>query len=928
MNFLKLHHRAVAVFLTGIIVIMGVTPPRAIQAQGQNPKSPERAGYVNDFAAVLNATTRQRLENILRNLQERSGVEFVLATVKTAGDLDIFDYSQQLATDWNTGAGATKQKSLLLVVAADTGKFFTQASKSVKGDLPDGILGEMGRRMRPQLEGQEFSEGLVTGVQTFVNLLAERKGFSLVNIEQGPAQSAQAAPVETPVPTAQAPAPSSPIVSPAAEAPQPSESPAPTPGETTPPASRPRAVDSPTPTPVEANSPAPTATPAVLAEPVVTKSAPTETASSPPVTTPANPSSSAKRSADDEEIDLAQTQPPDKRIETLKAFLETHPRSTSRPRAIELIIVARATLGDQKLQAGDVAGGLEQFRQAIAESPAEMSDNLYNDVVSKFPLNLILRRQRDAALESAHAIEALVRLNPKRMLALASFYLAIEDVAEATRIAEFAVKIAPELAAAHQALGSARHIALRLDEAAAEYARALELDPKLSAARRGLADLKRAAGKSDEANVLYRELLQTDAKDNAARTGLILSLFDLGKKDEAEAEFAAALKEDPQNVLLLTGVGYWYAAHNQPARALELGQKAVEIEPRYTWAQIAMARGLVANKSPLAAERALRFVRRYGKFPTLDYELATVLAAMGLFDEAVGELSRSFTLTNGEIETKLAGRTSARAASFTELLARERQASIFQPTAADTDANARMLKALMAFTAAINPPAGQAINEAEVVAAGQEFAAGEDAMRTFRQVYVASRLMKKRIALPTVIELSQAAMHGVESALDTGAPTVAVQADDLKDIRATAIAVGGTPSVDEAPRSALSSLLRGHIEDLIGWALFNQEKKEEAVTHLRLAVGVLPERTPTWRDALWHLGAALEAEGKNEQALLYYMKNYVTGVADPLHRAVIEALYRKVNGSLDGLDEKIGPSPFAVPGSATRPAPAPSPESR
>lgn len=84
------------------------------------------------------------------------------------------------------------------------------------------------------------------------------------------------------------------------------------------------------------------------------------------------------------------------------------------------------------------------------------------------------------------------------------------------------------------------------------------------------------------------------------------------------------------------------------------------------------------------------------------------------------------------------------------------------------------------------------------------------------------------------------------------------------------------------------------------------------MTHLRLAVGVLPERTPIWRDALWHLSAALEADGKSQQALLYYMKNYVTGLPDPFHRAIIETLYRKVNGSLDGLDEKIGPSPFAT----------------
>jgi tetratricopeptide (TPR) repeat protein len=938
MKLSKLIARSFALLLAGAVVCAGFTMPvHASFAQNRAPLSPPRAGYVNDFAGVLDSATKQRLENTLRNLLQRSEVELVVATVKSTGDLDIADYSRQMADEWKI-AGSGKQKSLLLVVATDTGKSFAQASRSVRGDLPDGILGEMRRRMQTQLDVHDFSEGLGSGVQTFVNLLAENKGFSLVNIDQAPRDIAQATPSENPATSAETrtPAGTDPV---AADKPVTSESPAPV--ETATPTGRPRVVATPTPEPTAPPTPEPTAaaTPAPTAEPGATTTPEPTPAASPietpleskapsptgaekpkPVTTTPQPVNAVERSPDDDEVDLTETLPADKRIDALKAFLQTHPRSPARLRATELIVVARATLGDQKLQAGDVPGGLEMFRLAIAETPAEMTDNLYNDVVSKVPVNLILRGQRAAAIDSAHAIEALVRLNPKRLLALASFYLALEDVAEATRIAEFAVKVAPDLATAHQALGSARHIGLLLDEAAAEYSRALELDPKLLAARRGLADLKRAAGKSQEAEALYRELLQVNPKDNAARTGLILSLFDLGKKDEAEAELAATLKEDERNVLLLTGAAYWYAAHNQATRALELGQKAVDIEPRYTWAQIAMARGLVASKRPIEAERALRFVRKYGRFPTLDYELATVLGSLGLYDEAVAELSRSFTLKNGEVETKLAGRALARASGFTELLARERQASIFQATAADSETNSKLLKALMAFTEVINPPVGQTINEADAIAAGQEFIGGDDPMRSYRQIYVASRLLKRRIALAKVIELSQAAMLGVEAAVDAPAATVAVQADDMKEIRATAISVGGTPSIQEAPRYALSALLRGRIEDQIGWALFNQDKKEEAITHLRLAVGVLPERTPIWREALWHLGAALEADGKSQQALLYYMKNYVTGLPDPIHRAVIEALYRKVNGSLDGLDEKIGPSPFA-----TAPAPAPTP---
>jgi hypothetical protein len=79
-----------------------------------------------------------------------------------------------------------------------------------------------------------------------------------------------------------------------------------------------------------------------------------------------------------------------------------------------------------------------------------------------------------------------------------------------------------------------------------------------------------------------------------------------------------------------------------------------------------------------------------------------MLASIGLYDEAVVELKRSFSIKNGEIETKLAGRTAAHAATFTELLALERRAAIFQKTAADTEANSNILKGLLAFDAALN----------------------------------------------------------------------------------------------------------------------------------------------------------------------------------------------------------------------------------
>ncbi|HYO91526.1 MAG TPA: tetratricopeptide repeat protein, partial [Pyrinomonadaceae bacterium] len=470
------------------------------------------------------------------------------------------------------------------------------------------------------------------------------------------------------------------------------------------------------------------------------------------------------------EIQTAIQYVPAERIEKLKAFIAAHPNSTLKLRAQELIVSARAAWGDEKLRAGDTAGGLEQFRLAVADVPEGMTDKLYAEVVSRIPFNLFLLGQRGGAVEIARLIEEKVKGDAKRLLMLTNFYTSIEDGQEAARVSEQAVRLAPDMAVAHQALALARHISLQIEEAANEYARALELDPKLQTARRSLADLRRAQGRNDDALKLYRELLLGNPSDRFARAGVVLSLLDSGKRDDAEREMEATLKDEPRNLQLLAGAAYWYAANGENARALELAQRAVEAEPRYVWAQVALARALIADKQPLAAEQALRFARRYGRFPTLDYELANALAAAGLYTEAATELQRSFSLRGGQLETQLAGKTAARAASFIELLAPERRASIFQANAAETEANARRLRALLAFQIAIGEAGKrESVRESEALMAAQEFASGEDAMRAFRQLYVAERLLRAGVTNKAVLDFAEAAASGREAALDAPA---------------------------------------------------------------------------------------------------------------------------------------------------------------
>src|SRR5215203_3753221 len=121
------------------------------------------------------------------------------------------------------------------------------------------------------------------------------------------------------------------------------------------------------------------------------------------------------------------------RVERLTAFIKANPDSPQTLRAQELLVVARASLGDEKLRAGDHAAGIELFRAAVREAPAAMSDKLFAEVIAQLPANLYVLGNRGAGLELARAVEARAEGNVPRLLSVASFYFGIERPEEGER---------------------------------------------------------------------------------------------------------------------------------------------------------------------------------------------------------------------------------------------------------------------------------------------------------------------------------------------------------------------------------------------------------------------------------------------------------------------------------------------------------------
>lgn len=591
------------------------------------------------------------------------------------------------------------------------------------------------------------------------------------------------------------------------------------------------------------------------------------------------------------------------RVAALEKFLADFPASEHRPAAIDLLVSSRILIAEEMLLSGDAAGAVVVFRRVIEDAPQPVPAELFSESIARIPMTLFRRGQRAAAGELAALIESKVESDANQLVELANFYLTTENGAEAMRVAAKAMAKDPASPAVHRTLALTHRINFDLELAADSYARALELDPKSVAAKRGLAEMKRALGRSEEAIVLYRELVAASESDVTSRTGLVLSLFDAGKRTEAEAEMARMLEANPGNIILLSGAAYWYASRGIGDKAVELAKKAIEREPRYIWSHIALARGLMAQGKPVAAEQALWKARSYGNFPTLEYEIASARIAAGFFQHAAEDLAKQFSVTPSGVKTRLGGRLAREEKSFAELLAPERRASIFAPAGADTAESGEILRALLDLGQKLQAPEP---NEAEIAAAVDAFTKGSDKMKLHRQLYAASVLLERKIALGKVIELTKAATGNTDPALEVADPVAAVLANELYEPRTVAFKRNDFLLVPEVPRPTLSAILRGRIEEIAGWTLYQQNNYPDAVVRLRRAITVIPPDSAWWRSSLWRLGAALAADGKDAEALEAYINSYKTDKPDFGKYAIVEALYKKVHGSVDGLEEKIG----------------------
>lgn len=144
---------------------------------------PDVPDYVEDHANVIDAGHEDALKAVLRELEQKTGAQYVILTVPTTGGVPIAEYSVEVAhNQWKLGQ-ATKGNGMLFVLASNDRKYWFTPGYGLEGSLTDAYLGRLGREvLLPYLKGNQNSRGIYEANLIVVQRIASQTGVTLTGM--------------------------------------------------------------------------------------------------------------------------------------------------------------------------------------------------------------------------------------------------------------------------------------------------------------------------------------------------------------------------------------------------------------------------------------------------------------------------------------------------------------------------------------------------------------------------------------------------------------------------------------------------------------------------------------------------------------------------------------------------------------------------
>src|SRR5476651_1248340 len=132
---------------------------------------PALTGRVVDQANIIPAPARADLETKLSDLESKSGIQLVVATVTSLDGQEIEPYANELFRAWKLGE-KTKNNGVLLLVAPNEKRVRIEVGYGLEGTLTDALSKVIiANAITPRFKTGDFAGGISRGVDDIVTVL-------------------------------------------------------------------------------------------------------------------------------------------------------------------------------------------------------------------------------------------------------------------------------------------------------------------------------------------------------------------------------------------------------------------------------------------------------------------------------------------------------------------------------------------------------------------------------------------------------------------------------------------------------------------------------------------------------------------------------------------------------------------------------------
>jgi uncharacterized protein len=165
-------------FLKPQLLVIFLFFAAALSTHAENIKDIHPTSYVTDLANVINADSKTRLENLCLDLQQKTGAQMAIVTVRSLENETVEQYGNELYKQ--LGVGDKKEsRGVLVLVAPTERKYWTEVGYGLEPVINDARAGDAGRLMRSYFIQGNYSAGIEAAAWQLAKYIADDRGVTL-----------------------------------------------------------------------------------------------------------------------------------------------------------------------------------------------------------------------------------------------------------------------------------------------------------------------------------------------------------------------------------------------------------------------------------------------------------------------------------------------------------------------------------------------------------------------------------------------------------------------------------------------------------------------------------------------------------------------------------------------------------------------------